>query len=248
MATTKQTTDKLVCTDYDNFKNLDFFRKQYNQAKKMLKEVDDFFESFISSKLIESKDLGDYPNATFIKTEKWRVDGYPNIHVVSDHPWVKHFSKNAVPMQYREWCSCYDNSESSIQAYERLKPKVLEYDRQLVEFFASKTTKANGLLFVLDSHNRIVEFVPSSLKKNIRYDFSKDGKMFILSCDYYEHQEVGNMYSDWGNHHEVLTITRKLYFDAHTNNFVKAETITEDRNHKHLDRVKSWYISTTPKC
>lgn len=53
----KSNTEKLVVTNYDNFKNADFFIKQYFQAQQMLKEVEDFFESFRMSKLLTSEQL-----------------------------------------------------------------------------------------------------------------------------------------------------------------------------------------------
>ena len=42
-------TDKLVVTNYDNFKNAEFFKKQYLQAQEMIKEVNDFYKSFCMS-------------------------------------------------------------------------------------------------------------------------------------------------------------------------------------------------------
>ena len=48
---------KLVVTNYDNFKNADFFIEQYFKAQEMLKEVNDFFASFVSSKLFTSSQL-----------------------------------------------------------------------------------------------------------------------------------------------------------------------------------------------
>ena len=53
----KSNTEKLVVTNYDNFKNADFFIKQYFQAQQMLKEVEEFFESFRMSKLLTSEQL-----------------------------------------------------------------------------------------------------------------------------------------------------------------------------------------------
>ena len=43
---------RLVQTDYDNFKNLKFFQTQYLKAQEMLREVNDFNQSFLKSKLL----------------------------------------------------------------------------------------------------------------------------------------------------------------------------------------------------
>ncbi len=37
-------TDKLVVTNYDNFKNAEFFKQQYLQAQEMIKEVNDLYK------------------------------------------------------------------------------------------------------------------------------------------------------------------------------------------------------------
>lgn len=47
----------LVKTDYDNFKNLSFFINQYKKAQEMIKEVGEFYQSFLLSKLVPMKDL-----------------------------------------------------------------------------------------------------------------------------------------------------------------------------------------------
>ena len=52
---TKQ--NNLIITNYDNFKNADFFKQQYLKAQEMIKEVNDFYKSFCMSKLLTSSDL-----------------------------------------------------------------------------------------------------------------------------------------------------------------------------------------------
>lgn len=48
---------KLVVTNYDNFKNAAFFKKQYIEAQRMIKDVNDFYHSFCMSKLLTAQDL-----------------------------------------------------------------------------------------------------------------------------------------------------------------------------------------------
>lgn len=51
----------LVITNYDNFKDLSYFISQHNKALEMIKEVENFYLSFLKSKLIYSYDIDKYP-------------------------------------------------------------------------------------------------------------------------------------------------------------------------------------------
>lgn len=48
----KKSDISLIKTDYDDFKNLSFFRTQYIKAQEMLREVNEFNQSFLDSKLL----------------------------------------------------------------------------------------------------------------------------------------------------------------------------------------------------
>lgn len=54
-------TDNLVITNYDNFKDLSYFIGQYHKAEEMMKEVTDFYISFLKSKLICNHEINLYP-------------------------------------------------------------------------------------------------------------------------------------------------------------------------------------------
>ena len=47
--------EKLVVTNYDNFKNANFFIKQYFHAQEMLKEVEEFLKTVDDFKIKEDK-------------------------------------------------------------------------------------------------------------------------------------------------------------------------------------------------
>jgi len=51
----------LVIINYDNFKDLSYFIGQHNKALEMIKEVENFYLSFLKSKLIYSYDIDKYP-------------------------------------------------------------------------------------------------------------------------------------------------------------------------------------------
>ena len=60
----------LVKTDYDNFKNLAFFINQYKKAQEMIKEVEDFYQSFLQSKLLSAEEVLKDEFVNFINLEK----------------------------------------------------------------------------------------------------------------------------------------------------------------------------------
>jgi hypothetical protein len=54
-------TDNLVITNYDNFKDLSYFIGQHHKAEEMMKEVTDFYISFLKSKLICNHEIDLFP-------------------------------------------------------------------------------------------------------------------------------------------------------------------------------------------
>lgn len=54
-------TNNLVITNYDNFKDLSYFIGQHHKAEEMMKEVTDFYISFLKSKLLCNHEIDLYP-------------------------------------------------------------------------------------------------------------------------------------------------------------------------------------------
>lgn len=79
----------LVKTDYDNFKNLAFFINQYKKAQEMIKEVEDFYQSFLQSKLLSAEEVLKDEFVNFINLEKiyekeWRSSKYGTYDICVD--------------------------------------------------------------------------------------------------------------------------------------------------------------------
>lgn len=79
--TKKYENIELIKTDYDNFKNLAFFINQYKKAQEMIKEVEDFYQSFLQSKLLSAEEVLKDEFVNFINLEKryvtdWRSSKY----------------------------------------------------------------------------------------------------------------------------------------------------------------------------
>lgn len=59
----KRMTQRLIKTDYDNFRDMRFFVEQQRKAQAMLREVEEFTHSFLDSKLMSVEDvMSDYHN------------------------------------------------------------------------------------------------------------------------------------------------------------------------------------------
>lgn len=57
----------LVITNYDNFKDLSYFIGQHKKALEMIEEVQNFYVSFLKSKLVHSYELDAYPGKIVLK-------------------------------------------------------------------------------------------------------------------------------------------------------------------------------------
>ena len=57
----------LVITNYDNFKDLSYFIGQHKKALEMMDEVQNFYLSFLKSKLIHSYEIDTYPGKVILK-------------------------------------------------------------------------------------------------------------------------------------------------------------------------------------
>lgn len=87
--TNKYENIDLVKTDYDNFKNLAFFINQYKKAQEMIKEVEDFYQSFLQSKLLPTEEILKDEFVNFINLEKkyvteWRSSKYGTYDIYVD--------------------------------------------------------------------------------------------------------------------------------------------------------------------
>ena len=82
----------LVITNYDNFKDLSYFIGQHNKALEMIKEVENFYLSFLKSKLIYSYDIDKYPgfivNKVYSYNSKKYDFGLTHKGFMCSHKWL----------------------------------------------------------------------------------------------------------------------------------------------------------------
>lgn len=213
--TRKNNTEKLVITNYDNFKNANFFIKQYFQAQEMLKEVEEFFESFRMSKLITSEQLINiHPNMFLCEygaewTEAFiehnTIEKTHDYELLDGHSWG---DKHALTAEEKA---------------ERLK-KVRSATQKLCEDIAIRMIGNYDCYYVLDKKNNLHEFIPVKSADTIKTDFTK--KEIIISGYYYHYHEWG---ARWGNSESAMDkIIKKIIIDPATNNVkeVREETVT----------------------
>ena len=93
--------NNLDIRNYDNFKDLSYFIGQYNKALEMMKEVEDFYLSFLKSKLVHSYELDTYPGKIVLKLFKDYIDKKPTVN-------IKHFD-------YHFKCDSYDDIQAGKQ-------------------------------------------------------------------------------------------------------------------------------------
>ena len=208
--------EKLVVTNYDNFKNADFFKQQYLKAQEMIKETNEFFNSFCMSKLLTSKDA--------LKIAPALVSSYQH--------WINYF---VFPMyEYNDQVECllkgkkYKEPKYSMYkpvSDEIAKKKCKIYSKYLIQDFNKIIDKYPDYdcYFVLDKYNILHDFVPVKCKDTISIDFLGDD--ISISGYFYGYDEYGARHGDCG--YRICKITRKIIINGATNNVENVETYTE---------------------
>lgn len=238
MANAKIKSDKLVVTNYDNFKNADFFIKQYFEAKKMLKEVDEFFDSFVMSKLIES-------NGFSKKDVK--------IKDIELNPWVKHFYSDDDcyrPSTWRGKICHMQTYERKLDEHYHWLPYTEEQAKNLQDLIIEmkrdnlldKNPKYNTY-YVIDQKGCLHDFIPVACKDTIKIDFDK--KNIKVSGHYYQYTEWGGRWGRSESRLDKIIVTIKI--NPSNNNIVSVD-YDEDTMQEGNANGKSYYDSHDDYC
>jgi len=224
---------KLRVTNYDNFKNADFFIKQYFEAKKMLKEVDDFFESFIMSKLIESNGFGESSiKPKSIDLGEWLEHMHYDDNYYHPTTWLGKIQD----LKYHGYEYVYDENGNHMKDKRGgwLQRKKSNYDEKMREYIEElkqddllNKTKKYNTYYVIDKDGVLYDFVPVASKDSIKIDFTK--KEIKITGKYYHYHEWG---AQWGQSKSCMDEVKvTIYIDPSNNNVVKvlrdAKTIQE---------------------
>jgi len=82
----------LVITNYDNFKDLSYFIDQHKKASKIMEEVNNFYLSFLKSKLVYNYDIDKFQGKVIIEKFKNRKEQHS---IGSHHPKYNEYIKGA---------------------------------------------------------------------------------------------------------------------------------------------------------
>ena len=207
--------EKLRITNYDNFKDASVFIKEYFEAEKRMKEINDFFQSFYMSKLILSEDVFK-THPTYVSLGRFD----------SSDSWLKEVSQREV--------SLYNFNMAS---YSRCKDKASKReDAEEIKHVISEFLRGDwSCYFVLDSDNILHEFIPVAAKDTIKVKFNE--KEISISGYYF----VGSqMIEDFSQPVEYITrVTKTIVIDPSNNNVIKVSQSTSSHKTVKLSRRDS---------
>ena len=245
---------KLVVTNYDNFKNADFFIEQYFKAQEMLKEVNDFFASFVSSKLFTSSQLRNLSPSYLGNHNDFSSDFIWTNNFVERSLMDKGYNKkishifdeetNTYRCKDRDWEDY--NPPLTIKEYNKVKKELLDKCKEICNTIADIIDGTEfDCYYVLKSDNSLEEFIPVASKDTIKFDFQKDKGYIIISGYYYHYSEWG---AQWGKSESKLEkITKYIYVDRNTNNIIKVVKKAETVRKGNADG-KSYWDSHSDYC
>ncbi len=250
--------DKLVVTNYDNFKNADFFIEQYFKAQEMLKEVNDFFASFVSSKLFTANQLRNIQpsylgnHSDYSSEFKW-TNNFIERHMM-DKGYDNQISNIFDPVTHTYRYKRYKEDPRieeyhpplTIDEYNDLRTKLTNNCKNICHEIADIIENTNfDCYYVLKQDNSLEEFIPVASKDTIKFDFQKDKGHIIISGYFYHYHEWG---AQFGNSASALDkITKYIYVDRNTNNIIKVESKSETVRKGNADG-KSYWDSHSDYC
>lgn len=221
----------MVITNYDNFKNADFFINQYFKAQEMIKEVDDFFKSFYISKLLTAKDMinihpisfggGNWADICWTnKIVSWNLVDSCHAYELSDHYDPK----------------AWGNSEKDI---DKIRQCVNKNILKCMSSIYKRMNNEFDCYYVLDEKNKLYEFIPVAAKDSIKVNFkSTKSDNIIIEGSYYEYLEIGGR---WGKcEYSLNKIIKKIYINRYNNNVVKVTGDKKEINSGEVGGKNYW--------
>lgn len=202
--------EKLVITNYDNFKNADFFIDQYYKAKDMLKEVNDFFMSFIGSKLITGKDLNNiHPSAL--------VGDYHHSEWTSKFIGYNYLSSASIPYYYLD----KNFNNNCKRCKERIEENKIYTPIVLNQLHRILTNTDFDCYYVLSQDNVLYEFIPIASKNSIEFNFDKKDNNIYITGYFYHYHEGGAQFG--ASYSSLDKITKTIIIDKSNNNVIKVD-------------------------
>lgn len=204
---------KLVVTNYDNFKDAQFFIEQYFEAEERMKNIQEFFQSFYMSKLIHSEDVNK------LKPKYVIFDDYD----FGSHSWFKEIARHDL------YLDPYNRN-----TYKRLKSVDMNKLNKLLYEISIRLRNEWACYYILDKDNVLHEFIPVEAKDTIKISFDKKS-IYITGYYFYGFQSSGS----FGQAEESITkIVKTIIIDPSNNNVLDLKTsekhISTHKISKHL--------------
>jgi hypothetical protein len=207
-------TDKLVVTNYDNFKNADFFKKQYLQAQEMIKEVNDFYKSFCMSKLLTSKDL--------ITLKPYLLINCPwsSHFIFPDYKYDMYINARLNGKKCDKWNLPSGDDEN--KSFAEILKDARDYTNICISDLNTIFSKDSQYecYYVLDQNNCVQEFIPVKCKDTISIDFSGDD--IKISGYYYSYSETGAPHGNARS--DINKVIRTIYINSSNNNVIDVKS------------------------
>ena len=206
--------DKLVVTNYDNFKNADFFKKQYLQAQEMIKEVNDFYKSFCMSKLLTSKDL------VMLKPYLLINCPWSSHFIFPDYKYDMYINARLNGKKCDEWNLPSGDDEN--KSFAEILKDARDYTNICISDLNTIFSKDSqyDCYYVLDQNNCVQEFIPVKCKDTISIDFSGDD--IKISGYYYSYSETGAPHGNARS--DINKVIRTIYINSSNNNIVDVKS------------------------
>ena len=207
-------TDKLVVTNYDNFKNADFFKKQYLQAQEMIKEVNDFYKSFCMSKLLTSKDL------VMLKPYLLINCPWSSHFIFPDYKYDMYINARLNGKKCDEWDLPSGDDEN--KSFAEILKDARDYTNICISDLNTIFSKDSqyDCYYVLDQNNCVQEFIPVKCKDTISIDFSGDD--IKISGYYYSYSETGAPHGNARS--DINKVIRTIYINSSNNNVIDVKS------------------------
>ena len=209
-----QQKSDFIITNYDNFKDASLFIKQYFEAEKRMKDIQNFFQSFYMSKLIRSEDV-------YKLKPKYVVFGKYD----TSHSWFDIIVDDDLYLS--SYCISKFNRKNELK-------QEISHIGELLKEISTRLRNDWACYYILDANNILHEFIPIKAVDTIKVTFDKES-IFITGHYFYGFQMNG----DFGMAEEHISqVTKTIVIDPSNNNVLTVKTsvkhITTQKIKKHL--------------
>lgn len=225
-------TDNLVITNYDNFKDLSYFIGQHHKAEEMMKEVTDFYISFLKSKLICNHEIDLFPGKVIGEcfhdmTEKKRIESRYDEDIFDkivngarlqdkDGYW---YTVSKVKFKKKAWCDSSQSQKDYIITYDIARPYYVE----LIDFKYStwrlSTCSINANIVELSKHLKLYHITESEKEAILKKIEEKKVECAKIEEQEKEAKRISKLFDDPAQYNNQKYVKEQLanYYKKYCN-------------------------------